>query len=67
MIITKPPKPSIAIFTRRSKKEAGKGGSEVVFSKPPLTFQERVKQMEGAGITNFKALKYETRSEVEKK
>ena len=35
VIITKPPKPSIAIFTRRSKK---KRGSDIVFSKPPLTF-----------------------------
>ena len=34
VIITKPPKPSTAVFTRRSKKK----GSEVVFSNPPLTF-----------------------------
>lgn len=39
VIITKSPKPSTVMFTKRSKKK----GSEVVFSKPPLTFQEKLK------------------------
>ena len=39
VIITKPPNLSTAVFTRRSRKK----GSEVVFSKPPPTFQERLK------------------------
>ena len=34
VIITKPPKPSIAVFTRRSRKK----GSEVVLNKLPPTF-----------------------------
>lgn len=41
--ITKLPKSSTAIFTRRSKKKLGKSGSEVVFSKPPLTIQKTLK------------------------
>ena len=65
VIITKPSKPTTAIFTRKSNR---KGGTNVVFSKPPPTLEERLKQMEeGAGITNFKALKYETRTDAEKK
>jgi hypothetical protein len=64
VIITKPSKPSTAVFTRKSNR---KGGTDVVFSKPPLSLEERLKQMEeGAGITNFKALKYETRTDAEK-
>ena len=60
VIITKPQ----AIFTRRTRK--GKQESEVVFSKSPPTFEERLKQLRvGAGISNFKALKYETRTPAE--
>lgn len=62
VIITKPPKPSTTVFTRRSRKK----GSDVVLSKPPLTFQEKMKEMEeGAGIMNFESLKCESRIEVE--
>ncbi len=50
--ITKTPKTSIAVFTRRSKK---KGVSEVVIVKPPPTFQERLNKLRvGVGINNFK-------------
>lgn len=64
VIITKPQKASIVVFTRRSK---GKGKGEVVLTKPPLTFYERLKQMEeGTGIRNFKALKFETRTDADK-
>ena len=63
VIITKPPKPSIAVFTRRFRKKAGKEGSDVIFNRPPPTFQERLTVLrEGAGVHNFKALKYETRT-----
>lgn len=62
VIITKPQ----AVFTRRTRK--GRKESEVVFSKPPLTFEERLKQLRvGAGISNFKALKCETRTPAEQK
>ena len=41
--------------------------SEVVFRRPPLTFQERMKELEvGSGMANFKALKFETRTEAKK-
>ena len=67
VIITKPPKPSTAMFMR-SKKKAGKEGSDVIFNRPPPTFQERIKLLrEGVGVHNFKALKYEIRTLVEKK
>ena len=32
VIITNPPKPSVAVFTRRSKKKAGKECSDVIFN-----------------------------------
>ncbi|MDF3686365.1 hypothetical protein [Enterobacter hormaechei] len=52
---------------RSSKKKMEKGG-DVIFKRPPPTFQDRLKELqEGAGITNFKALKYDTRIEAEKK
>ena len=35
--------------------------------KPAPTFEQRLKSLEeGAGITNFKALKFETRTDVKK-
>ena len=43
VIITKPPKPSTAVFTRRSRKKAGKECSDAIFNRPPPTFQERIK------------------------
>ena len=68
MIITKPPKPSTVVFTTRSKKKSAKDDSEVEFYQPPPTYEERMKQLRvGAGINNFKALKYETRTPAEQK
>lgn len=65
VIISKPSKPATTLFTRKSNR---KGGTDVVFSKPPPTLEERLKKMEeGVGITNFKALKYEIRTDVQKK
>ena len=62
VIITKPQ----AVFTRHTRK--GKQEGEVVFSKSPPTFEERLKQLRvGAGISNFKALKYGTRTPQEQK
>ena len=65
--ITKVPKapkaPKKAVFTRR-KGKAGKG--DVVFKKPPLTFEEHIKNLrEGSRMANFKSLKYEIRLEAE--
>ena len=60
--ITKPPKSSTIVFTRTSMK---KWGSEVLFSKPPPTFQERLKKLEvGTSIENFKALKSKTKTDA---
>ena len=67
VIITKPTKPSTIIFTRRSRKKAKKGG-DIIFNRPPPTFQDRLKELkDGASITNFKSLKYETRIDEKKK
>ncbi|GLJ50222.1 hypothetical protein SUGI_1069110 [Cryptomeria japonica] len=64
VVITKP-KPKNAVFTRRTRK--GQKESKVVFRKPPPTFEEKLKQLEqGSGMSNFKALKYESRSNAEK-
>ncbi|GLJ49219.1 hypothetical protein SUGI_1039270 [Cryptomeria japonica] len=64
VVITKP-KLKTAVFTRRTRK--GQKESEVVFRKPPPTFEEKLKQLEqGSGMSNFKALKYESRSDAEK-
>ncbi|GLJ36661.1 hypothetical protein SUGI_0737540 [Cryptomeria japonica] len=64
VVITKP-KPRTAVFTRRTRK--GQKESEVVFRRPPPTFKEKLKQLEqGSGMSNFKALKYESRSDAEK-
>ncbi|GLJ43221.1 hypothetical protein SUGI_0897380 [Cryptomeria japonica] len=64
VVITKP-KLKTAVFTRRTRK--GQKESEVVFRKPPPTFEEKLKQLEqGSGMSNFKALKYERRSDAEK-
>ena len=38
MIITKLPKPSTIVFTRRSEKKAGKECNDAIFNRPPLTF-----------------------------
>ncbi|GLJ20075.1 hypothetical protein SUGI_0364220 [Cryptomeria japonica] len=64
VVITKP-KLKTAVFTRRNRK--GQKESEVVIRKPPPTFEEKLKQLEqGSGMSNFKALKYESRSDAEK-
>ena len=61
--ITKPKKQTNAVFSRRKRQ----GKKEPVLVKPSLTFEERLKQLEaGASFTNFKALKFETRTEQEK-
>ena len=66
VIITKPQKQPTAVFTRRTRK--GKKDSEPVFVRSAPTFEERMKQLkDGAGICNFKALKYETRTLDEQK
>ncbi|GLJ43445.1 hypothetical protein SUGI_0903060 [Cryptomeria japonica] len=62
VVITKP-KPKTAVFTRRTRK--GQKESIVVFRKSPPTFEEKLKQLEqGSGMSNFKALKYESRSDA---
>ena len=68
VIITIPAKPSTTVFTRRSsKKKSNKEGGDIIFRKPPPTFQEKLKDLEScSSITNFKALKYETRTKEEK-
>ena len=54
VIITKPPKPSTAVFTRRSRKKAGKECNDVIFNRPPVTFQERLKILrEDAKVHNL--------------
>ena len=55
------------MFSRRSStKKLDKEGGDVIFKRPPPTFEERLKEMElGAGMANFKALKYETRTTEE--
>ena len=64
----KPPKPSTIVFTMRSKKKSGKDDSEVEFYRYPPTYEERLKQLRvGEGVDNFKELKYETRTRIEKK
>ncbi|GLJ18473.1 hypothetical protein SUGI_0327590 [Cryptomeria japonica] len=64
VVITKP-KPKTTVFTRRTRK--GQKESKVVFRKPPPTFEEKLKQLEqGSGMSNFKALKYESRSDAKK-
>ncbi len=63
VIITKSKKQPTAVFTRRTRK----GIQEHVLVKPSPTFEQRLKSLEeGAGITNFKALKFETRTDAEK-
>ena len=66
VIITKPPKQPTTVFTWRTRKV--KNESEPVFVWSAPTFEDRMKQLkEGAGICNFKALKYETRTPEEHK
>ena len=68
VIITKPSKPSTTVFTRRSRKKANKEGGDIIFSKLPPNFQDRLKELQArVGITNFKELKYEIRIDEEKK
>lgn len=69
VIITKPTTSSTIVFTRRSsRKKANKEGRDVIFKRPPPTFEERVKDLESRScIKNFKALKYETRIAKEKR
>ena len=66
--ITKPPKQSTIVFTRRSRKKAGEESSEVIFKRLPPNFEEELKNLrEGSSMANFKSLKYESRTKVEKK
>ena len=63
--ITKAPKaPKTIVFIGR-KGKAGKSG-DVVFKKPPLTFEEHIKNWrEGSRMENFRPVKYEIRIEAE--
>ncbi|GLJ48001.1 hypothetical protein SUGI_1013710 [Cryptomeria japonica] len=64
VVITKP-KPKTAVFTRKTRK--GQKESEILFRRPPPTFEEKLKELEqGSGMANFKALRYENRSDAEK-
>ncbi|GLJ39681.1 hypothetical protein SUGI_0811210 [Cryptomeria japonica] len=64
VVITKP-KPKTAVFTRKTRR--GQKESEILFKRPPPTFEEKLKQLEqGSGMANFKALSYENRSDAEK-
>ncbi|GLJ48747.1 hypothetical protein SUGI_1028010 [Cryptomeria japonica] len=64
VVITKP-KPKTAVFTRKTRK--GQKESEILFRRPPPSFEEKLKQLEqGSGMSNFKALRYENRSDAEK-
>ena len=64
VIITKPQKKPTAMFTQRTRK--GKKESEPVFIRSRPTFEDRMKKLRvGAGICNFKALKYEIRTPAE--
>ncbi|GLJ11501.1 hypothetical protein SUGI_0168960 [Cryptomeria japonica] len=64
VVITKP-KPKTVVFTRKTRK--GQKESEILFRRPPPTFEEKLKQLEqGSGMANFKALRYENRSDAEK-
>ena len=57
VIITKPAKN--IVFTRRaSRKKANKEGGDIIFRKPPPTFQERLKELEsGARIKKLQSIK----------
>ena len=70
VIITKPTKSSIAVFTRRTSRKKLKLGEEaedVIFKWPSPTFQEKLKDIDyGAGMENFKSLRYETRNVEER-
>jgi len=56
------------MFTRRSRKKSNEEGGDIIFSRPPPTFQDRLKELEEeVGIIKFKALKYEIRIDEEKK
>ena len=52
VIITKPTKPSTVVFTERpSRKKVDKEGGDIIFRKPPPTFQDRLKELQdGARI-----------------
>ncbi|GLJ33995.1 hypothetical protein SUGI_0683740 [Cryptomeria japonica] len=55
VVITKP-KPKTAVFTRKTRR--GQKESEILFRRPPPTFEEKLKQLEqGSGMANFKALR----------
>ena len=43
IIITKPSKLSTVVFTRRSRKKTNKEGGDIIFRKPPPTFQDGLK------------------------
>ena len=73
VIITRPTKSSTAVFTRRAPKYRKKmklgeeDAEQIIFKKPPPTLQEKLKELEGgAGMENFKSLRYETRNADEK-
>ena len=69
MNIVKTPKAPKAPKTVAFTKKKGKAGiGEVVFKRPPLTFEEHIKNLrEGFGMANFKSLKYEIRTEPQQK
>lgn len=74
VIITKPTKCSTIVFTRRTSRSRKKlklheeDAKEIIFKKPPPTFQEKLKDIEGeARMEIFKSLRYETGNVDEKK
>ena len=55
VIITKLAKPSTVVFTRKSSsKKVDKEGGDIIFRKPPPTFQDRLIELEaGDGIIDM--------------
>ena len=74
VILTKPTKSSTIVFIRRASRSRKKmklgeeDAEEIIFKKPPPTFQEKLKEIEGeARMGNFKSLRCETKNANEKK
>ena len=66
--ITKAPNSSTTVFIGRIRGKVGKHSGDVVFKRPPPTFEENIKNLrEGSRMENFKSLKYEIRTETEQK
>ena len=60
--ITKP----TVFYQRTSRKKSRKDKEKIFLKKPPPTLQENLKAMEeGAGVVNFKILKYDIRTTEE--